>query len=67
MKDRLLLTGIAGTILTAVCCFTPLLVLAATALGLSAILGFLDLLLLPLLALFIMLTGYALWRRKKTQ
>jgi mercuric ion transport protein len=37
MNDRTLLrTGIIGTLVAAVCCFTPLLVLVLGAVGLSA-------------------------------
>ena len=59
---RLLKVGIAGTVLTAVCCFTPLLVWLLAALGLSAALAWLDYLLLPLLAFFLGLTATA-WLR----
>lgn len=67
MKDKLLTTGIIGTIIAALCCFTPLLVWALTAIGLSAAISYLDIVLLPALGFFIILTGYALWRRKKTK
>lgn len=66
MKDRkLLLTGIVGTLVAALCCFTPLLVILLGVLGVSAVVGYLDYVLLPSLAFFIALTGYALWRRHK--
>ena len=61
---RLLKVGIAGTVLTAICCFTPLLVWLLAALGLSAAFAWLDYLLLPLLAFFLGLTGAA-WLRGK--
>ncbi|MCF8467220.1 MAG: mercury resistance system transport protein MerF [Sneathiella sp.] len=65
MKDKTLLkTGLIGTAVTALCCFTPILVLLAGAVGLSAVIGVLDYVLLPALALFICLTVYALWKRK---
>ncbi len=64
-RDAMLWTGVAGSVLAALCCFTPLLVVALGALGLSAALGWLDIVLLPLLALFLALTGYALWRRRR--
>ena len=67
MKDRLLLTGIIGTIVAAICCFTPILVILLGAVGLSAAVGYLDLVLFPALAIFLVITGYALWRRKKAQ
>ena len=67
MKDRLLLTGVIGTIVAAVCCFTPILVVALGVVGLSTAVGYLDFVLFPALAFFLALTGYALWRRKRTQ
>lgn len=66
MKDPLLATGLVGTGVAALCCFTPVLAVTFAAVGLSALVGWLDLVLLPALAFFIGLTGYALWRRKRT-
>jgi mercuric ion transport protein len=66
MKPRTLLkTSITGTIIALICCFTPVLVILFGVLGLSAFVGWLDLVLLPTLALFLIMTGYALWRCKK--
>lgn len=62
-NDGLLKTGIIGTIIAALCCFTPLLVLLLTAVGLSAMIGYLDLVLLPALAIFVLITVYAAWMR----
>lgn len=66
-NKRLLGAGIFGTIIAALCCFTPLLPIVLSALGLTSVLGFLynDIILLPALAAFILLTGYALWQRKR--
>lgn len=65
MKDRLLVTGIVGTVIAALCCFTPLLVVLLGAVGLSAALGWLDYVLLPALAGFAGLTVYAAARRRR--
>ena len=62
---RALAVGIVGTVVTALCCFTPVLVVPLGAVGLSAALGWLDLVLLPALAFFAGLTGYALWKRSR--
>ena len=63
MNDRTLLrTGVAGTVVAAVCCFTPALVLVLGAVGLSAWLGWLDHILLPALAVFLGLTVLAVYR-----
>ncbi len=66
MHRVLLRFGVWGAIATALCCFTPVLpwVLAAT--GLGGLTGYLyrDDVLLAILAVFLAITGYALWRRK---
>ena len=49
---RLMLVGLVGTIVAAVCCFTPLLVSLLVVLGLGALTGYLDLVLLPTLVVF---------------
>ncbi len=58
-------TGVIGTIVMALCCFTPVLVILVASVGLSAIVGYLDFVLFPALAFFIGLTLYAVWRRQK--
>jgi mercuric ion transport protein len=58
-------TGVVGSVVTAVGCFTPLLVWVLPALGLAAWLGWLDYVLLPALAGFLILTGVALWQRRR--
>lgn len=63
--NRLLGVSVIGTLVAALCCFTPLLVVLLGAVGLSAMLGWIDYVLLPALALFVLLTLYALWRRSR--
>ena len=67
MKNRLVKFGLAGTVLTGLCCFTPILPVVLAGLGLSGLIGVLytDAVLLPLLVGFLTLTGYAIWRQKK--
>ncbi|MCA0906044.1 mercury resistance system transport protein MerF [Ruegeria marisrubri] len=65
MTNKLLKTGIIGTVIAALCCFTPLLVGLLGAVGLSAVVGFLDYVLMPALAIFILITIYALIRRPR--
>ncbi len=66
MNNRTLLcTGATGSLIAAICCFTPALVILLGAVGLSAWLGWLDYVLLPSLAIFLAITGYALWKRKQ--
>ena len=63
----LLKVGVVGTVIAALCCFTPVLVILFGAIGLAAVVGYLDFVLLPALAFFVLLTVYALWRRKLAQ
>jgi len=65
--SRLLQVGIIGSVIAALCCFTPVLVVLLGAIGLSALVGVLDYVLLPVLAMFIAITVYALWKRKTVQ
>ncbi len=62
--SALLKTGLIGSAVLALCCFTPALVMLVGVLGLSAITGYLDYVLLPALGFFVLLTLYALWRRQ---
>lgn len=64
-KDRLLRWGVIGTVIAALCCFTPVLVILLGAIGLSAWLGALDWVLLPALAFFVLLTIYAVLTRRR--
>ena len=67
VRDATLLrTGIIGSVIVALCCFTPILVILLGAVGLSALVGWLDVVLLPALAVFLGITAYALWRRQRT-
>jgi mercuric ion transport protein len=64
MKNKTMLkTGIIGSAIAAVCCFTPALVLLLGAVGLSAWLAWLDYVLLPALVIFLGVTAFALIRR----
>ena len=66
MKDsKLLKKGIIGTVVMAVFCFTPGLVILMGAIGLSAWTGKLDMVLFPLLGLFLAVTVFAILRRKR--
>ena len=68
MNDRKLLkTGIVGTVVMAVCCFTPALVILLGVAGLSAWLAWADYVLWPALIFFAGLTLYAYvrWSRAR--
>jgi mercuric ion transport protein len=61
----LLRASLIGTVVVALCCFTPVLVVLLGAVGLAALTGYLNYVLLPALTIFIGLTVYALWRKKQ--
>lgn len=61
---KLVVAGGSGSVITAICCFTPVLVVALPAIGLASWLGWIDYVLFPMLAAFIGLTAYGLWRRR---
>lgn len=65
-NSKLLKTGLIGSIVAALCCFTPVLVILLSAVGLSALIGYLDQVLLPVLAIFILITLYALFKSRST-
>ncbi|WP_432473508.1 mercury resistance system transport protein MerF [Amphritea sp. HPY] len=58
----LLKTGLIGTVITGLCCFTPVLVLLLEVVGLISIAVYLDYVLLPLFGIFICITIYTLIR-----
>ena len=64
-ENRLLKIGTIGTVLTALCCFTPALVILFGALGLAAVVGYLDYVLFPLLGVFILLSIAGWYRRSR--
>lgn len=66
MKDSTVLkTGVIGSVIAAICCFTPALVLLLGTVGLTAWLAWLDYVLLPMLVLFLGLTAYGLVLRQR--
>ncbi len=64
---KLLGIGVGGTVIAAICCFTPLLVILLGAVGLAAWLAWLDYVLFPLLALFVAFTAYAIIRLMRSR
>ena len=66
MRNRSLLRlGLIGTVIAALCCFTPILVVLFATVGLSWAVGYLDYVLFPALFIFIGITIYALWRKQR--
>ncbi len=65
-NKKTFIVSLAGTIIVAICCFTPLLVVVMGVIGLSIIVPYLDYLLLPALGLFIIITIVAFMKWKKS-
>ncbi len=63
-RQALLKTGIIGSIVTALCCFTPVLVWLFAGVGLVALVAYLDYVLFPVLAVFLGITAYAFFIKK---
>jgi len=57
--------GSLGTVVTALCCFTPILAVLFTAIGVGGLVVYLDAVLLPLLFGFVVLCIVALVLRRK--
>lgn len=67
MENRkLMATGIVGFMVAALCCFTPILAVLFGAVGLSAVLGYLDYVLIPAMVLFLGIVAYAAYRRRRS-
>ncbi len=64
-SEKEIYVALAGTILIALCCFTPILVITLWVVGLSAFTPYLDYVLLPALVVLIVLTiiSYGRWRK----
>ena len=66
MTDKLLFrTGIAGTVLAALCCMAPGLAIVLGATGAAVWLGWLEYALLPVLALSFAAFALAMWLRRR--
>ena len=55
--------GLGGALFAALCCFTPLLVVVVAGVGLTALTGWLDYALFPLLFFSLAIVAQALWLR----
>ena len=64
-RDRtLIVTGVAGAVLAAVCCATPLLAIVFGSIGVSAWIAKADYVLIPALIIFVALIGFGLYRSR---
>ena len=64
---RLISVGAVGTGIAAVCCATPLLVVALPLIGLGAWLAYADLVLIPMLLMSVGILMLGLWRRQRAR
>ena len=64
-NTKLVGTGVAGALLSMLCCFTPVLVIMLSALGLTAFVAKLDYVLVPVFIASIALVIFALVRRRR--
>jgi mercuric ion transport protein len=53
------IAGLIGTFVVVLCCATPILVILLGTIGLGAITGYLDYVLIPVLAVFLGVTSYS--------
>jgi len=60
-EKKLMRRGLIGSVFAAICCFTPFLVVIVAGVGLSAIVGWLDYALFPLLFASMGVVAHALW------
>ncbi|MGB7951963.1 MAG: mercury resistance system transport protein MerF [Candidatus Binatia bacterium] len=61
--QKCLKVGTWGGVITAICCFTPILVVGLGIVGLGMLTPYLDYLLLPALGLFLILAVFGLWQK----
>jgi mercuric ion transport protein len=64
--NRLIKTGMIGAIIVVICCFTPALVILLSALGLAAVIGYLDYALFAAMGIFLGLIGYGWWIKSRS-
>ena len=65
-RNKWVWIGGIGAGVAALCCFTPILVVIFGLLGAGSLVVYLDAVLWPLLLVFVLLTVYGLWRRKRS-
>jgi mercuric ion transport protein len=66
-SNKLIWTGVAGSVIAAICCFTPALVVLLGAIGFSAWLAWADKLLLPAAAAFIAIAALGFYRLRRSR
>ncbi|MDO6657517.1 mercury resistance system transport protein MerF [Anaerobacillus sp. 1_MG-2023] len=65
-RNKTFITGVIGTIIALICCTTPVSIILLGTVGLGALTGYLDYVLIPALGLFILITFFSYRKRTKT-
>lgn len=67
MKNIWLKLGVGGSVFVGICCVTPLIPIVLGGVGLSGVVGYVyrDSVLFPILAIFLLIAGYGLWKQKQ--
>jgi mercuric ion transport protein len=58
--------SVSGTVIVSLCCFTPVLAVTLSAIGLAAVIGYLDYILLPALVVMLIIT-FVSYRRYRSE
>lgn len=66
MKNKTFTTGVIGTLVTILCCATPILNILLGSVGLASITGYLDYVLIPALAIFLTLAIFSYNKSSKS-
>jgi len=61
--SKCLKIGTWGAVITAICCFTPILVLGLGIVGLGMLIPYLDDVLMPAFSVFLVLAVFGLWQK----
>lgn len=68
MKEKKIFqVGLIGSVIAAICCFTPVLVILFGVVGLSAFVYVLDAVLIPALVIFLGVAGYGVYLMRTKQ
>jgi mercuric ion transport protein len=63
--NQCLKIGTWGAVITAICCFTPVLILGLGIIGLGMLTPYLDYVLMPAFGLFLVLAVFGLWQKRR--
>jgi mercuric ion transport protein len=67
IPQRLVTLGALGAVASMLCCVTPLLVLPLTVLGFAGAVAYIDRVVWPLAAAFVLVMAFGLWRLERAR